>query len=62
MSNEELREKARLAIDRLPTKALAKLVELLEELKILPEEQLSDEALIDRVIEENKDALARLAK
>lgn len=63
MSTEELREKARAAIDQLHPKALTKLVELLEELKILPApSKESDEALIDRIIEDNKDVLARLAK
>ena len=62
MSTKELREKAQKAIESMPHKALEKLVALLEELKVLPADKAGDEAIIDRIIEENKEVLARLAK
>ena len=62
MSTKELREKAQKAIEHIPDKALVKLIELLEELKIVPVEKQSDEALIERIIDENRDVLSRLAK
>lgn len=62
MSTKELRDKATKAIEGLSDKALLKLVELLDELKIASAEQEDDDALIERIIEENRDVLARLAK
>jgi len=62
MSTKELREKAIKAIENIPDKALVKLIDLLEELRVVPEDKLSDDALIERIIEENRDVLARLAK
>ena len=43
-------------------KALEKLVELLEELNVLSSDQKKDDALIEKIIRENRDVLARLAK
>jgi hypothetical protein len=43
-------------------KALIKLIALLEELNVGTSSTESDEALIERIIEENRDVLARLAK
>jgi len=62
MSTKELREKAQKAIEHIPDKALVKLIELLEELRIVPADQQSDDELIERIIEENRDVLSRLAK
>ena len=62
MSTKELREKAQKAIENIPEKALIKLIEMLEELRVIPADQQSDDALIDRIIEENRDVLSRLAK
>ena len=62
MSTKELREKAQKAIENIPEKALIKLIEMLEELRVIPTDQQSDDALIDRIIEENRDVLSRLAK
>ena len=62
MSTKELREKATKAIEGLSDTALLKLVELLDELKIASAQGGDDEALIEQIIEENRDVLARLAK
>ncbi len=62
MSTKELREKAQKAIENIPEKALIKLIEMLEELRVIPADQQSDDALIDRIIEENRDVLSRLAE
>jgi hypothetical protein len=62
MSTQELREKAHQAIEQLPPKALQKFVELLEELNVLTQSDQSDDALIERIIKENRDALSRLAQ
>ena len=62
MSTKQLREKAQKAIENIPEKALIKLIEMLEELRVIPADQQSDDALIDRIIEENRDVLSRLAK
>ncbi len=61
MSTKELREKAQQAIENIPDKALVKLIELLEELRILPVDKQSDDALIERIINENRGLLKRLA-
>ena len=62
MSTKDLREKAAKAIEALPDKALEKLIELLEELKIASGGAQDDEALMERIIAENREVLARLAK
>jgi hypothetical protein len=63
MSTKELREKATKAIEALPDKALEKLIALMEELKIASEQDNeADDALIEQIISENRDVLARLAK
>lgn len=62
MSTKELREKAQKAIENIPDKALVKLLELLEELRVVPADKQSDDALIERIISENRDVLSRLAK
>lgn len=62
MSSKELREKAQKAIENLPDKALVKLIDLLEELRIVPMDKQSDDAIIERIIEENREVLSRLAK
>jgi len=62
MSTKELREKAQKAIENIPDKALVKLLELLEELRVVPVDKQSDDALIERIISENRDVLSRLAK
>ena len=62
MGTKELREKAQKAIDNLPPKTLEKLVALLEELNVLSSTQQEDDELIEKVIRENRDVLARLAK
>lgn len=62
MSSQELREKAHKAIEHMPPKALQKLVELLEELQILPSGEHDDEVLIERIINENREVLGRLAQ
>ncbi|MBL0129566.1 MAG: hypothetical protein IPP83_19415 [Flavobacteriales bacterium] len=62
MTTKELREKVQQAIENIPDKALVKLIELLEELRIVPVDEQSDDALIERIINENRDVLSRLAK
>jgi hypothetical protein len=62
MSTKELQQKAVKAIEGLSDKALIKLIALLEELNVGTSSTESDEALIERIIEENRDVLARLAK
>lgn len=62
MSTKELREKAQQAIENIPDKALVKLIELLEELRFVSVDKQSDDALIERIINENRDVLSRLAK
>ena len=63
MSTKELREKATKAIEALPDRALVKLLELLEELRIAGDRgKQDDDALIEQIISENRDVLARLAK
>lgn len=63
MSTKELREKAAKVIEALPDKALEKLIAMLEELKIASDrDHLADDALIEQIIAENRDVLARLAK
>ena len=61
MSTNELREKATKAIEGLSDKALIKLVEMLDELRIASSTE-DDEALMERIISENRDVLARLAQ
>ncbi|MBK9274820.1 MAG: hypothetical protein IPM49_09810 [Flavobacteriales bacterium] len=61
MSTKELREKAAKAIEGLSDKALIKLIDLLDELKVGSTKE-SDDQLIDKIIEENREVLARLAK
>jgi hypothetical protein len=63
MSSKELRDKAAKAIEALPDKALEKLIELMEELKIASEQDHeADDALIEQIISENREVLARLAQ
>jgi hypothetical protein len=62
MSTKELQQKALKAIEGLSDKALIKLIALLKELNVGTSSTESDEALIERIIEENRDVLARLAK
>lgn len=62
MSTKELQEKAVKAIEGLSDQALIKLIALLEELHVKTAGAETDEALIERIIEENRDVLARLAK
>ena len=62
MGTKELREKAQKAIESMPPKALEKLVALLEELNVLSSTEKDDDALIEKIISENRDVLARLAK
>ena len=61
MSTKELREKAAKAIEGLSDKALIKLIDLLDELRVGSAKE-SDDQLIDKIIEENREVLARLAK
>lgn len=61
MSTKELREKAAKAIEGLSDKALIKLIDLLDELKVGSAKE-SDDQLIEKIIEENREVLARLAK
>ncbi len=61
MSTKELRDKATKAIEGLSDKALIKLIDLLEELRIGSSAE-TDDQLIEKIIEENRDVLARLAK
>jgi len=61
MSTNELREKATKAIEGLSDKALVKLVEMLDELRIASSTE-DDEVLMERIISENRDVLARLAQ
>lgn len=61
MNTKELREKAAKAIEGLSDKALIKLIDLLDELKVGSAKE-SDDQLIDKIIEENREVLARLAK
>lgn len=62
MSTKELQQKAVMAIEGLSDKAVIKLIDLLEELSVKTSGTESDEALIEQIIEENRDVLARLAK
>ena len=62
MSTKELQQKVAKAIEGLSDQALIKLIALLEELNVKTAGTESDEALIERIIEENRDVLARLAK
>ena len=62
MSTKELRDRATKAIEGLSDRALLQLIEMLDELKIASAEKDDDEALIERIIDENRDVLARLAK
>ncbi len=61
MSTKELREKAAKAIEGLSDKALIKLIDMLDELKVGSAKE-SDDQLIEKIIEENREVLARLAK
>jgi hypothetical protein len=62
MSTKELQQKVAKAIEGLSDKALVKLIALLEELNVKTTGSESDEELIEQLIEENRDVLARLAK
>lgn len=37
-------------------------MEMLEELRVIPAKKQSDDEFIDRIIEENRDVLSRLAR
>ncbi len=62
MSTKELQQKAVKAIEGLSDKALVELIDLLEKLDVTNTGSESDEALIERIIDENRYVLARLAK
>jgi hypothetical protein len=60
MSTKELRDRATKAIEGLSDRALLQLIELLEELRVASID--NDEERIERIIEENRNVLVRLAK
>lgn len=61
MSTKELREKAAKAIEGLSDDALVKLIEMLDELHIASSAK-NNEAIIERIINEKRDLLRRLAQ